>query len=473
MDGYVRVSKRMGRAGPGYISPKVQREAIERWAEYRGIEIVKWHEDEDHSGGTQQRPGIREAVRRIEAGETEGVACWRLNRFARNVSEAIKDVERIEAADAHLALVQEDIDTTGAFGKMILTILLAVATLERDNIAEGWKTAKERAVKRGVRIAPPIIGYERGPGGVLEPHPEDGPLMKRVYRVVAAEGVPAGVEMLRTAHPERTWTTAVLRRILGSRTYLGEIVHGEFVNPTAHKALVNRGEWEAAQVPAKSKKRKSHEYPLSGVLLCANCKRPMVGSATSKYRVIDGERTKDGSVRVYRCKYDRQGHQGETECDAPAVVTAERAEDYVRFAWERMLAGIGVTIQAEPATDTAAAQEALDDAEAELYAFASDMTMRRALGGKYHEMQEARIRAVEEAKHVLAEQTRDQLQREQITPREVTENPAKLGEAAHRAFRSIEVLRGRNLPIGEKLILNPYGMEDRLSLRPEDFPQPA
>jgi hypothetical protein len=30
MDGYVRVSRRMGRKGPGYISPKVQREAIER-----------------------------------------------------------------------------------------------------------------------------------------------------------------------------------------------------------------------------------------------------------------------------------------------------------------------------------------------------------------------------------------------------------------------------------------------------------
>jgi len=91
MDGYVRVSRRMGREGPGYISPDVQREAIQRWAEYRGVEIVAWHFDEDESGGTQNRPGLRAAMDRVERRETDGIACWRLNRFARNVSEALRD----------------------------------------------------------------------------------------------------------------------------------------------------------------------------------------------------------------------------------------------------------------------------------------------------------------------------------------------------------------------------------------------
>ena len=39
MDGYIRVSRRMGRDGPGYISPAVQREAIQRWADYRGVSV--------------------------------------------------------------------------------------------------------------------------------------------------------------------------------------------------------------------------------------------------------------------------------------------------------------------------------------------------------------------------------------------------------------------------------------------------
>jgi len=34
----------MGRAGPGYLSPTVQREAIQRWAGYRQVQISAWHE---------------------------------------------------------------------------------------------------------------------------------------------------------------------------------------------------------------------------------------------------------------------------------------------------------------------------------------------------------------------------------------------------------------------------------------------
>ncbi|MGA9314192.1 MAG: recombinase family protein [Solirubrobacteraceae bacterium] len=60
----------------------MQREAIARWAEYRGVEIAAWHVDEDESGGTQDRPGPRAAIERIESGETKGIACWRLNRCA-------------------------------------------------------------------------------------------------------------------------------------------------------------------------------------------------------------------------------------------------------------------------------------------------------------------------------------------------------------------------------------------------------
>lgn len=461
MDGYVRVSKRGGREGPSYISPKVQKEAIERWADYRGIEILKWHTDEDHSGGTQDRPGIREAIARVESGQTEGIACWRLNRFARNVSDAIKDVERIEKAGAHLALVSEEIDTTGPFGKMILTILLAVATLERDNLTEGWRTARNEAIRRGVSIARPPLGYKRGEDGVFVVDPVDGPLMKRVFRIVATEGVPAAVVTLREEKPDRTWTTGRVRTLLSSRAYLGEVKHGDIVNPEAHKAIVTRGEWEAAQVPAKRKrKRVAGSFPLSGIMLCAGCKHSMVGSATGP--------TSGKQYRVYRCKYTTAA--GRPPCPAPAVVSAARAEEYVKKAWERLMASEGWKVQDEPETDVRGAQDALDEAEAELQAFAADMTLRKGLGVRYHKEVERRIEAVEQARAIFTEQTRDSLQRQQILPQEVVDDPSRLGEAVRRSFRSVEVLRGRGLPINRKIILHPYGFNDREPFTLGDLP---
>jgi resolvase-like protein len=55
LNGYVRVSRVGGRQGEGYISPAVQREAIEPYAQELGGQIVAWHQDEDYSGGNVER----------------------------------------------------------------------------------------------------------------------------------------------------------------------------------------------------------------------------------------------------------------------------------------------------------------------------------------------------------------------------------------------------------------------------------
>ncbi len=52
--GHIRVRRKLGRSGPGYVSPSVQREAIARWAEYRGVEIAVRQVDEDEPAGTRR-----------------------------------------------------------------------------------------------------------------------------------------------------------------------------------------------------------------------------------------------------------------------------------------------------------------------------------------------------------------------------------------------------------------------------------
>ena len=126
MDGYVRVSRRLGREGPGYISPRVQREAIERWAEYKGVTIAAWHVDEDETGGTQDRPGLVAAVERAVNGETGGIVSWRIDRFSRYTEGGLRDLRRLQDRDARLAFVIEDIDTSGPMGRFVYTVMLAM-----------------------------------------------------------------------------------------------------------------------------------------------------------------------------------------------------------------------------------------------------------------------------------------------------------------------------------------------------------
>src|SRR3954468_15648750 len=126
MDGYVRVSRRLGREGPGYISPRVQREAIERWAEYKGVAIAAWHVDEDETGGTQDRPGLVAGVERAVSGETGGIVSWRIDRFSRYTEGGRRALRRLQERDARLAFVVEDIDTSGPMGRFVYTVMLAM-----------------------------------------------------------------------------------------------------------------------------------------------------------------------------------------------------------------------------------------------------------------------------------------------------------------------------------------------------------
>lgn len=440
-DGYVRVSRRMGRKGPGYISPTVQREAIARWAEYRGVEIAAWHVDEDESGGTEDRPGLRAAIERIESGETEGIACWRLNRFARNVAGAIDDVQRIQALGGHLAFVEEDIDPTGPFGSFILTVLLAVATLERDNMVAGWQTAKRHAIERGAKISPTPYGYERREDGTLSPNPEQAPHVVEAYRIAAAQDVSAACAYLVDNAPGRTWTTATVRRMLANRSYLGESHNGSVVNLEAQDPLVSLSEWTAAQREPR-RRRAAATFPLSGLARCGTCGSALVGSRGGPM------------IRTYRCAATQSRRTGE-RCPRGAFVNAEPLEEYVREQLRSFLADLDIEIGEETSEDLRALEQAVLDAESELDAFAADITLRRALGDRYHAHLDARVQALEQAKADFKDFARDVQVRERISAADLlnSEDPLILPELLGGILASIDVQPGRgNLASRVRLI---------------------
>jgi DNA invertase Pin-like site-specific DNA recombinase len=446
MDGYVRVSRRMGREGPGYISPSVQREAIQRWADYRSVEIVAWHEDEDQSGGTQARPGLREAMRRVEARETDGIACWRLNRFARNVAGAIGDVERIHAAGGHLAFVEEDIDPTGPFGSFILTVLLAVATLERDNVVAGWKTAKSRAVDRGVQISPTPYGYRRLDDSCLEPDPVRGPVVTEAFRLAARHGLDAAYAHLRENGNGRAWTASTVRRLLSKRSYLGEARYGELVNSEAHTPLVTRATWEAAQPADAERRRPKATFPLSGLATCGQCGQPLVGA-----------RGGNDARRVYRCSAALSTYKG-TRCLSPTTVTAALLEQLVRA--ETMTAlreHQGFDGGDDTAGDLRVAEQVVTAHERALDSLLSDAVgLRRTLGAAaFQRVAQEHVDALDEARAVYRDAAaRDERRARVLTADMLLEaSLSELGDLLRGAVDRVIVTRGRSPLAGRVRII--------------------
>jgi site-specific DNA recombinase len=399
MDGYIRVSRRMGREGPGYISPDVQRDAIQRWADYRGVEIVTWHVDEDQSGGTQNRPGMRAFMERMEADETDGIAVWKLDRFARNVHEAIGDVKAMHARGKHLAAVTEDIDPTGPFGSFILTVMLAVATLQRDSLVESWKIAKGRAMDRGAKIGPTPFGYVRLEDGTLEAHPQHAAIVAEAFTRAARDGLAAALSYLHAeAGSDRVWTMSTVRRFLANRSYLGELRYADDVRVDSIPQLVPRATWEAAQADEPKRRRPAAHFPLSGLATCAACGGPMVGGRGGK------DRKTGHGLRTYRCAASltaakKRAARGLGEvCPSPSNTVAGPLEEYVRHHVAAMASGLGVVMDAGLLDDELAGLElALREAEAELDAFVADTSLRALIGPeRYADGARARVEALED-----------------------------------------------------------------------------
>ena len=441
MDGYVRVSRRLGREGPGYISPRVQREAIQRWADYKGVTIAEWHVDEDESGGTQDRPGLIAAVERAVGGETGGIVSWKIDRFSRFTEGGLRDLRRLEAAGSRLAFVTEDIDTSGPMGKFVYTVMLAMSEYVLDNIKAGWRDAKARAVERGAHIGPTPYGYQRRADGTLEADPDRGPVVTEAFAVAARDGLPACISFLLEHASARTWTAFTTRRFLSTRTYLGHVGYGDLVAEDAHDALVTRVIFEAAKRAAGEggkRRRRADAFPLSGVGTCGSCDGRLVGG-----------RGGNDHRRVYRCA---------ARCAAPVVISADLLEAHVvtelRGAFDHPGFQVGET--------SSAADEAVtvvEEAERRLDEFASDLTARELLGHRYHHHLEQRVTAVREAGERLQDALASAAPARVIVPDELWDDlaPAELAEVLSGGLEAVIVSRGHR-PVRERVRIVPKGM---------------
>lgn len=465
LDGYIRVSRVRGREGDSFISPSVQREQISGWARLRGVEIAEWHTDLDETGGKLERPGLDDALRRIESGETGGIAVARLDRLSRaGVADALRLVEEIHDRGAKLAVIDLGVDPTTTFGEFAMTVMLALARMERRRVQETWRTARERAVARGMHISSQApTGYLRGEDGVLRPHPEYAPIIRRLF-----EGRAAGKSwtvLARELEEHRVegpygpleWMSRAPTKIVSNRVYLGEARSGDIVNPNAHEALVDRATWEAAQGTGLAPSRTGTPALLSGILRCSGCRHLLKADKMTDGR---GER-----LRTYRCRI----HHGGGRCNDRSSVLGRVIEPWVEREFMTRVERLSA-VAVEDSTALEEATAALAQAEAELVAYRDEPRIVSIIGQEsFLEGLQVRMRTVDDALSALS-MARAAALPSGLPAQELRDLwPSMEVEDKRLALRSVVdavMLRsGRNIPIERRALILWRGEA------PDDFPR--
>ena len=140
--------------------PRVQTREIREYCERRGWQIAGEYVDAGISGAKDSRPELNKLMADAHRRRFDAVVVWKFDRFARSVSHLLRALENFNALGVGFVSLSEQIDTSTPTGKMVFTVLGAVAELERSLIAERVRAGLRNAKAKGTRLGRPRISVD-------------------------------------------------------------------------------------------------------------------------------------------------------------------------------------------------------------------------------------------------------------------------------------------------------------------------
>ena len=132
-----------------------QTRELEQFAQARGWHLLDSYLDIGISGTKDKRPELDRLMADAHKRRFDVVVVWRFDRFARSVSHLLRALETFNALGIAFVSLSEQMDTTTPTGKMVFTVLGAVAELERSLIVERVKAGLRNARAKGKRLGRP------------------------------------------------------------------------------------------------------------------------------------------------------------------------------------------------------------------------------------------------------------------------------------------------------------------------------
>ena len=150
----VAVYARVSTIGTGQ-SPEMQLRELHEYCDRRGWQIAGEYTDTGISGAKDSRPELNRLMADAHRRRFDIVCVWKFDRFARSVSQLLRALETFKALGIEFCSYSEQLDTSTPAGKMVFTVLGAVAELERSLIAERVRAGIRNARAKGKRIGRP------------------------------------------------------------------------------------------------------------------------------------------------------------------------------------------------------------------------------------------------------------------------------------------------------------------------------
>jgi DNA invertase Pin-like site-specific DNA recombinase len=154
---YARVST----VGHGQ-DPEMQLRELREYCHRRGWEPAGEFIDIGISGAKEKRVALDRLIAGAHRRRFDAVVVWKFDRFARSVSHLLRALETFQSLGIEFVSLSEQMDTSTPTGKMVFTVLGAVAELERSLIAQRVRAGLRNARAKGKRLGRPRKNLDGG-----------------------------------------------------------------------------------------------------------------------------------------------------------------------------------------------------------------------------------------------------------------------------------------------------------------------
>ena len=154
---YARVSTQL-QVNDG-VSLDVQERQLIQAAELAGFTEYELVREEGRSGKSiSGRPALTDALKRLDSGEAHALFVTRIDRLARSTKDFLNIIDRANNKGWRLVMLDLNLDTSSYQGRFVVTIMSALAEMERGIIAARQKDVHKDRRERGI-----VWGVDMGP----------------------------------------------------------------------------------------------------------------------------------------------------------------------------------------------------------------------------------------------------------------------------------------------------------------------
>lgn len=290
---YIRVSSQEQKLHG--LSLPAQRDTLLRYADFHGLKIVEWYEDEGISGRKliRRRPALQRMLNDAKAGKFTRILFIKLDRYFRSVAEYYECQKILEANNVTWTATEEKYDLTTANGRYWVTQKLAMAEYEADQTGERISLVNEYKVRTGQ----PLVGAQSlgiaftvgrdevtGLKNVI-PDPDTKELVTDfINHFITHQSVKASTSYINNKYGT-TYEYPQFRKMIQDTKLYGHYRGNDFYC----KGYVDKSTFDKIQTILKGnvKKRKNNRvYLFTGLIKCPFCGRSLSGTCSINRKVV-------------------------------------------------------------------------------------------------------------------------------------------------------------------------------------------